>query len=91
MSFSDPIVDEIHKFRAQHAATFDHDVRSIVRDLVRQQDAAKARGKQFVKLPSKRCKPGLRYTPIAEETLQSAPPIEMPPLTSDGTSSAPSP
>jgi hypothetical protein len=66
MPFNDPIVDEIHKFRAEHAAAFDYDVRAIVRDLIRQQEEAKARGKHFVKSPGKRCKPGLRYTPIIE-------------------------
>jgi len=33
----DPILDEIHRFREEHAARFDHDVDAIVRDLQEQE------------------------------------------------------
>ena len=29
----DPILDEIHRFREEHAAKFDHDIDAIVHDL----------------------------------------------------------
>ena len=91
MSLNDPIVDEIHKFRNQHAAMFGHDVWAIVGDLIRQQEEAKVYGKQFTKSPGKRCNPGLRYTPIAEEMPTATPPTDTFPLTSDGTSAPHSP
>jgi hypothetical protein len=67
MSLSDPIVDEIHASRAEHAEAFDYDVRAIVRELIREQDDAKCQGKVFLRLPGKRCKPGLRYTPMPQD------------------------
>jgi predicted metallo-beta-lactamase superfamily hydrolase len=33
----DPILDEIHRFREEHAAKFDNDVDAIVRDLQTQE------------------------------------------------------
>ena len=77
MSLRDPIVDTIHEFRAEHAAAFNYDVGAIVRDLVLQQEEAKAHGRQFVSLPGKKCKPGLRYTPI-EETPVAQPTSTLP-------------
>lgn len=35
--WNDPIIDEIHKTRDQHAAKFDHDMRRIFEDLKRQE------------------------------------------------------
>lgn len=81
MDQSDPIIDEIHDFRAQHAAKFGYDVKSIVADFIRQQDEAKALGKKFINTPGKRCKPGLRYTSMEEDIPSIAPPIKMLPLT----------
>jgi hypothetical protein len=89
MSLNDPIVDEIHEFRAQHAMAFDHNIRTIVSDLIRRQEDAKAHGKEFVRSPGKKCKPGLRYTP--EESAISKPLIDAPHLGSGGTPSPQSP
>jgi hypothetical protein len=61
---SDTIIREIHQFREQHAASLDHDVMAIVRDLIRQQNEAKMMGKQFVDSPAKRCNDNFPYTPI---------------------------
>ncbi|MEX2171660.1 MAG: hypothetical protein WD851_20240 [Pirellulales bacterium] len=88
MSLDDPIIEEIYEFRAEHAAMFNHDVRAIVRDFIRQQEEAKAQGKKFVKTPAKLCKPGLRYTSIEEEVPIIVPPIDALPLAPVTSSSA---
>ena len=89
MSLNDPIIDEIHEFRAQHAMAFDYNIRTIVRDLIRRQEDAIARGKEFVRSPGKKCKPGFRYTP--EVSTITKPLIEAPQLGSGGTPSPQSP
>lgn len=35
--WNDPIIEEIHQTREQHAAKFDHDMRRIFEDLKRQE------------------------------------------------------
>jgi hypothetical protein len=84
MPLHDPIVDEIRAFRAEHAASFGYDVEAIIRDLIRQQDDARTQGKEFVKSAGKKCKPGLCYTPLDEET-PVALPVDMPTTASDST------
>jgi hypothetical protein len=46
----DPIIDEIRKYRAEYAARFNHDVKAMVEDAKRQQQAG---GRQVVRLPSR--------------------------------------
>lgn len=48
--WNDPIIDEIHKTRDQHAAKFGHDMRRIFEDLKRQE---KESGLITVSLPPK--------------------------------------
>ncbi len=43
--WTDPIVEEIHKARQEHAAKFDYDLRAIVQDYQRRQ---KLSGKKIV-------------------------------------------
>jgi hypothetical protein len=45
---SDPIIEEIHQFRADHAARFNYELAAIVEDLKKQE---KQSGKTFVSLP----------------------------------------
>ncbi len=46
--WSDPIVEEIHQIRADHAARFNYDLAAIVEDIKKQE---KQSGKRFVSLP----------------------------------------
>ena len=46
--WSDPIVEEIHQIRADHAARFNYDLAAIVEDLKKQEQQS---GKKFVSLP----------------------------------------
>ena len=46
--WDDPIVDEVRKARQLHARKFKYDLKAIVADLKKQQEAS---GKQFVILP----------------------------------------
>lgn len=48
---TDPIVEEVRKARAEHAAQFDNDLHRIVSDLKSRQ---KRHGSRLVRLPSKR-------------------------------------
>ena len=45
---SDPIIEEIHQIRADHAARFNYDLAAIVEDLKKQEQQS---GKKFVSLP----------------------------------------
>lgn len=47
---TDPIVEEVRKARAEHAAQFDNDLHRIVADLKSRQ---KRHGTRLVRLPSK--------------------------------------
>ena len=51
--WKDPIVEEIHRIREEHAASFDYDIHRIFEDLREQQRAS---GKEYVTLPPKRIK-----------------------------------
>lgn len=46
--WADPIVDEIHELRAEHAEQFNYDLSAIVEDLKRQEQKS---GKRFVSFP----------------------------------------
>ncbi len=46
--WSDPIIEEIHQFRADHAAQFNYDLAAIVEDIKKQE---KQSGKKFISLP----------------------------------------
>jgi hypothetical protein len=46
--WTDPIIEEIHQIRAEHAAQFNYDLPAIVNDLRRRE---KQSGKKFVSLP----------------------------------------
>jgi len=48
--WTDPIVEEIHKIRQEHAAKFNYDLRAIVRDYQRRQ---KLSGKKIVSFTRK--------------------------------------
>ena len=47
----DPIVEEIRKIRAEHAARFNYDLRAIVEDLRKRQHEG---GRKVVSLPPRR-------------------------------------
>ena len=49
----DPIVEEIHKHRKEHAKQFDNDPKKIFADILAGQEEMKKQGKEFVKLPPK--------------------------------------
>lgn len=50
----DPIVEEIRRYREEHAAEFNYDLDRIVEDLVAQQQAS---GRTYVTFPPRRIKP----------------------------------
>ena len=50
----DPIVEEIRRYRDEHAAQFNYDPDRIVEDLVAQQRAS---GRTYIRLPPRRIKP----------------------------------
>ena len=50
----DPIIEEIHKIRAERAAEFNHDIHAMMNDLRRREALAKARGVKFVSPPKDR-------------------------------------
>ena len=52
--WNDPIIDEIHKARDQHAAKFDYDMRRIFEDL---KDQEKESGLTTVSFPPKQVEP----------------------------------
>lgn len=51
--WKDPIIEEIHKIREEHAKKFDYDLDKIFADLKKQEFKS---GKKFVSLPIKRIK-----------------------------------
>ena len=53
----DPIVDEIHRIREEHAAKFDYDLDRIVEDIKKHEDEERAKGRVFVTLEPRRPKP----------------------------------
>lgn len=50
----DPIVEEIHKYRAEHARKFNYDIDAICEDL---QAMQRAQGLKVVRLPPRRIQP----------------------------------
>ena len=50
----DPIVEEIRRYRQEHAAQFNYDPDRIVEDLIAQQRAS---GRTYIRLPARRIKP----------------------------------
>lgn len=50
----DPIVEEIRRYRQEHAARFNHDPDLIVEDLIAQQRAS---GRTYVTFPPRRIEP----------------------------------
>ena len=46
---NDPIIDEIHKYREEHAAKFDFNIRKIVEYYKRQQKQSKHKIVNFIK------------------------------------------
>ena len=53
----DPIVAEVRRFRAEHAAKFHYDLEAIYRDL---KEKEKASGRKYVSYPSRKCSPVAR-------------------------------
>jgi hypothetical protein len=51
----DPIVEEVHRQRAQRAAAFKHDFAAMVKDLKQREDQSHSKGVKFV-TPRKRRK-----------------------------------
>jgi hypothetical protein len=47
--WTDPIVEEIHKIRQEHAAKFGYDLRAIVRDYQRRQELSGKKIVSFIK------------------------------------------
>ena len=52
----DPIIEELHRIRAEHAAEFNHDLHAMIKDLQRSEALSRARGVKFVSPPPKRKK-----------------------------------
>ena len=53
----DPIVEEIHRVRAEHSKQFNHDLDAMFKDLQRREALSRARGVKFA-APRKRKKTG---------------------------------
>lgn len=49
--WKDPIVEEIHKFREEHAKKFDYNLEAIFKDL---KERERKSGRKFISLPIKR-------------------------------------
>ena len=47
--YKDPIIDEIHKFREEHAAKFNYDIRKIVAYYKNRQDKSNRKIVNFIK------------------------------------------
>lgn len=54
--WEDHIVAEVRAIRDSHARKFDYDIGAIFKDLISQQEAHKAKGWEYVRLPAKRLK-----------------------------------
>jgi len=52
----DPIIEELHRIRAERAAKFNYDIHAMMDDLRREEALAKARGVKFVSPPKNRRK-----------------------------------
>jgi len=46
--WNDPVIEEIHKIRAEHAARFRYDLAAIVEDVRKEEQQS---GKRFISLP----------------------------------------
>lgn len=57
MSYEDPIIEEIHRYRREHAEKFDYDLDAMFADLLKRQEELKKQGYKFVKLPPRRIPP----------------------------------
>ena len=57
----DPIVEEIHKIREEHAARYNNDLHAIC-EAIREEE--RTSGRTFVRLPIRKAMP----TPVAPET-----------------------
>lgn len=55
--YRDPIVEEIHRIREEHAKKFDYDPRAIYLDIKRREKEARKRGIKFVTLKPRGTKP----------------------------------
>lgn len=51
---TNPILDEIRRFRDAHAKQFNYDLRAICEDLKREREVLEKHGMKFVKLPRRR-------------------------------------
>jgi len=56
-NWEDHIVAEVRAIRDSHARKFDYDIGAIFKDLISQQEAHKATGWEYVRLPAKRLEP----------------------------------
>ena len=54
MTDEDPIIEEIHRIRRQHAEQFDYDPDAIFRDIKAKEQAAMAAGVKFISMPPRR-------------------------------------
>ena len=50
----DPIVEELHKIRAERSARFNHDLDAMFKDLQRREALSRARGVKFVSPPNRK-------------------------------------
>jgi hypothetical protein len=60
--WNDPVIEEIHKLRAEHAARFNYDLSAIVEDLKREEQKS---GKKFVSLPPRQVIADIKAKPRA--------------------------
>lgn len=49
--WTDPIIEEVRRFRDEYAASFDYDLDAIFRDLLEEQDRARREGREIVSFP----------------------------------------
>ena len=47
--FTDPIIDSIHKYREEHAAKFNYDIKKIVEHYKKRQDKSDRKIVSFIK------------------------------------------
>ena len=59
--WTDPIVEEIHKIRQEHAAKFNYDLRAIVRDYQRRQKLSGKKIVSFIRKNGHNVAPTERY------------------------------
>jgi len=50
----DPIIEELHRIRAERSAEFNHDIKAMIKDLQRREALSRARGVKFDDPPKRK-------------------------------------